>query len=79
MDRKWIKEIESGRYAPVYLFYGMETFLMEEAIKRLEDAVLGVGEDREWNHTVMDLEEGYRSKTWCWRRKHLHFLAGIGW
>lgn len=57
MDRKWIKEIESGRYAPVYLFYGMETFLMEEAIKRLEDAVLGVGEDREWNHTVMDLEE----------------------
>ena len=57
MDRKWIKEIESGWYAPVYLFYGMETFLMEEAIKRLEDAVLGVGEDREWNHTVMDLEE----------------------
>ncbi len=57
MDDKWIKEIESGQFAPVYLFYGMETFLMEDAIRRLEDAVLGDGEDRQWNHTVMDLEE----------------------
>lgn len=57
MDDKWIKEIESGQFAPVYLFYGGETFLMEDAIRRLEDAVLGGGEDRQWNHTVMDLEE----------------------
>lgn len=57
MDRKLIQEIKSGRFAPVYLFYGTETFLMEETLKRLADSVLGAGEDRDWSHTVMDLEE----------------------
>ncbi|PTX64833.1 DNA polymerase III delta subunit [Melghirimyces profundicolus] len=57
MDRKLLQELSSGRISSAYLFYGSETFLMEEAMKRLEDQVLASGENRDWNHTVMDLEE----------------------
>ncbi|SDC73634.1 DNA polymerase III, delta subunit [Melghirimyces thermohalophilus] len=57
MERTLLQEIRAGQIAPVYLFYGTETFLMEEALNHLEEQVLTSAENRDWNHTVLDLEE----------------------
>ncbi|SMO50763.1 DNA polymerase III subunit delta [Melghirimyces algeriensis] len=57
MDSKLSQEIRSGRIAPVYLFYGTETFLMEEILQEIEKQVLVSENNRDWNCIVLDLDE----------------------
>ncbi|SFS70005.1 DNA polymerase III subunit delta [Marininema halotolerans] len=56
MDLKLMQELKAGQIAPVYLFYGTETFLIEEGCTAIEKVALQ-GESSEWNRTVLDLEE----------------------
>jgi DNA polymerase-3 subunit delta len=50
------KEMAAGRIAPVYLIHGEETFLKEEAVASLREAVLGQGgaEQSPWSLTVLE-------------------------
>ncbi|SDW98579.1 DNA polymerase III, delta subunit [Marininema mesophilum] len=56
MDSKLARELKAGEIAPVYLFYGTETFLIDEGCAEVEKQAL-CGESSEWNRTVLDLEE----------------------
>ncbi|WP_169713669.1 DNA polymerase III subunit delta [Paludifilum halophilum] len=54
--RKLYQELRQGTVHPVYLFYGSETFLIEDACQRIRNQVLP-SDHSSWNESVMDLEE----------------------
>lgn len=56
MIRQLYQELKQGDIHPVYLFYGSETFLMDEACEEIRNQVLPE-ENRDWDETIMDLEE----------------------
>ncbi|MFZ5595540.1 MAG: DNA polymerase III subunit delta [Bacillota bacterium] len=53
---EFIKELQAGRIFPVYLFFGPETYLRSEAIKKIRDSLLPGGQD-EFNLVIVDGEE----------------------
>lgn len=58
MDRKVLQDIKNNRIHPVYFLYGVENFLLEEALdwirQQLSEHSIG---DKEWNEVIFDLEE----------------------
>lgn len=56
MNNELSAEVEQGIIHPVYLFYGSETFLMEDICKQIQMKVIGT-EGTEWGRTVVDLAE----------------------
>ena len=49
------RDLAAGRIDPVYLVYGEETFLKEEAARRIREAVLGAdAEASSWNLSVVE-------------------------
>ncbi|MDR6225082.1 DNA polymerase III subunit delta [Desmospora profundinema] len=56
MDQQLAQELKQGKIAPLYLFYGTESYLMEETSRWIRQRVLSDEKD-EWSQTVMDLEE----------------------
>jgi DNA polymerase-3 subunit delta len=51
-----LREIAGGTLAPVYLFYGKETFLIEEVCGAIKERVLAGG-DPSFNEVIVDLDE----------------------
>ncbi len=51
-----VNDIKAGRFAPVYLFYGPESYLRREAVKRIRDLFLPGGPG-DINYTALDGEE----------------------
>lgn len=56
MDRQLLREIKQKQLSAVYLFYGEETFSMEETCEWMTKQLLGEQVDP-WNKVVLDLEE----------------------
>lgn len=48
-------QIRSGDVAPVYLFFGAETYLRDVAVKTISDKMFGEGDLREFNETEISL------------------------
>lgn len=55
MDRTLLREWQQKQWAPIYLFYGEETFLMEESIRYLQKQ-MGI-EANSWGSQTFDLTE----------------------
>lgn len=51
-----IKSLKEGKTAPVYLFYGPESYLRREAVKRIREHLLPGGAD-DFNFVTLDGEE----------------------
>ncbi|MCL6479244.1 MAG: DNA polymerase III subunit delta [Peptococcaceae bacterium] len=51
-----VEDLKSGRFAPVYLFFGPEDYLRREAVKKIRDFLLA-GEADDFNYTEVDGEE----------------------
>ncbi|MCL6610128.1 MAG: DNA polymerase III subunit delta [Peptococcaceae bacterium] len=51
-----VNDLNAGRVAPVYLFFGPESYLRGEAVKRIRD-LLAPGGTGDFNHTLVDGEE----------------------
>ncbi|MFZ5631951.1 MAG: DNA polymerase III subunit delta [Bacillota bacterium] len=51
-----VEDLKSGRFAPVYLFFGPEGYLRREAVKKIRDFLLAGGAD-DFNYTEVDGEE----------------------
>lgn len=51
-----VKDLNEGRIAPVYLFFGPEGYLRREAVKRIRDLLLSGGSD-DINYTAVDGEK----------------------
>ncbi|PTM59531.1 DNA polymerase III subunit delta [Desmospora activa] len=56
MDQQLAQELKQGTIAPLYLFYGKESYLIEETCRWIQERISS-GDGNEWSHTVMDLEE----------------------
>lgn len=48
-------QIRSGEVAPVYLFFGAESYLRDVAVKTISDKMFGEGDLREFNETEISL------------------------
>ncbi len=51
-----VKDLNAGRIAPVYLFFGPESYLRREAVKRIGDTLLSGGSD-DIDYTAVDAEK----------------------
>lgn len=56
MDQQLAQELKQGKIAPLYLFYGTESYLIEETCRWIQQRVTA-DDANEWSRTVMDLEE----------------------
>lgn len=56
-----VKDLKEGHLFPAYLFFGPESYLRREAVKRIREAILPGGAD-EFNYTTLDGEETQASE-----------------
>lgn len=56
MDQQLAEELKEGRFSPVYLFYGTESFLIDETSRWIRQQMISDASDV-FSQTVMDLEE----------------------
>ncbi|MBI5199899.1 MAG: DNA polymerase III subunit delta [Nitrospirae bacterium] len=47
-----IKELDKGRFSNIYLFYGVDNYLRDDAVKRVTDAVLS-NSNRDFNYDLL--------------------------
>ncbi|MCL5056940.1 MAG: DNA polymerase III subunit delta [Actinobacteria bacterium] len=56
-----VKDLKEGRFYPVYLLYGPESYLRREAVKRIRECLLPGGAD-DFNFITIDGEEKHTSE-----------------
>lgn len=56
MYQKVVKQIEQGKWSPLYVLYGTELYLLEEMLAHLKKFTLTDGDD-DFNYAVFDLEQ----------------------
>ena len=51
-----VKDLNAGKFHPVYLFFGPEEYLRKEAAKKIQEKLLS-GESKDFNLNIMDGQE----------------------